>query len=248
MKECAFCMEPAKMSGEHIHSDWMNEILPGQWKRIFNSSLGLHAEHDSPELNWKIKVVCERCNNGWMSQLEEKIAKPVLAPLIGGEVNIPIPQSSADSIAAFAFKTAIIIDLLRNGDGFEPFFSPRIRAAFKKTHAIPPNVNMWMCAYLSREQRADVFSGYYKGNMPLECPVELYVCTYSAGSFVFQVVSIKTIGHSPLSPRGDFDRASVPFWPYIRPKFVWPNRLGGLRNVEEFIQYHRRWETLRIAR
>lgn len=185
-----------------------------------------------------LKVVCEKCNNGWMSRLEDKIAKPVLTPLIGGEVNIPIPQSSADSIAAFAFKTAIIIDLLRDGDGFEPFFSRRIRANFKKTHAIPNNVNMWMCAYLSPDQRADVFSAYYKGNMSLEYPVELYVCTYSAGSFVFQVMSVKTIGRSPLGPRSDFDRVSVPFWPHIRPEFVWPNRLGGLRNVEEFIQYH----------
>ncbi|MGO9492714.1 MAG: hypothetical protein ACLPZY_10550 [Terracidiphilus sp.] len=155
MKECAFCMQPAKLSGEHVHSDWMNTIIRGPWKREMNSSLGLNVKHDSPELNWKIKVVCEKCNNGWMSRLEDKIAKPVLTPLIGGEVNIPIPQSSADSIAAFAFKTAIIIDLLRDGDGFEPFFSRRIRANFKKTHAIPNNVNMWMCAYLSPDQRAD---------------------------------------------------------------------------------------------
>lgn len=243
MNECAFCMKQAKMSGEHIHSDWMNTVMPGPWKREINSSEGIHTAHDSPQLNWKVKVVCEPCNNGWMSNLENKHAKPVLTPLIAGEVHIPISQSSAHSIALFAFKTAIIADLLRKQEGREPFFSRRIRAAFRKTLDIPASVNMWMCAYATNERRADVLLAYYKTEMPLIGPFELYVCTYAAGGFAFQVVSIKSFGLARLAPNRSFDRMSIAFWPKIRPNFVWPPQ-AAIRSIEEFIQYHRRWESV----
>jgi len=237
-------MQPAKLSREHVHSDWMNAIIPGTWNRVVFSSDGLHAEHDSLELNWTVNVVCETCNNGWMSDLENNHAKPILSPLIAGEMDIPITQLDAHSIAIFAFKTAIIVDLIRKGKVVVPFFSRRIRAAFRRTLDIPTSVNMWMCAYATKEKRADVLSAYYKTEMPRIGPFELYVCTYAAGSFAFQVVAIKSLGLARLIPDGKFDRLSVPFWPQIVPDFVWPPQTA-LRSIEEFTQYHRRWEKVR---
>jgi hypothetical protein len=34
--------------------------------------------------DWKVKCVCEPCNNGWMRELEEKV-RPLITPLIQGK-------------------------------------------------------------------------------------------------------------------------------------------------------------------
>ena len=46
--------------------------LPALWKPGHNK-------------RWKARVVCGDCNNGWMSDLENDHAKPVLTPLITGD-------------------------------------------------------------------------------------------------------------------------------------------------------------------
>lgn len=242
MKECAFCFQPAKLSGEHVYSDWMNEVLPGGWESRFTKSAdSSSASRYSAELDWKVKVVCEACNNGWMSDIEAKHAKPVMAPLIAGNIGISITQANAQSIAIFAFKTAVIMDLVRKDKDREPFFSRRLRTAFRKHLDIPSIVRMWMCAYAPGARRADAFAGYYSGEMPFVGPVQLCVCTYGVGGFAFQVVAVKHLGSGGLIPAGEFDKLSIPFWPEIPPRFVWPLPFG-LRSVQEFIQYHRRWE------
>ena len=37
---------------------------------------------ESREMNAKAKVVCENCNNGWMSDLESERAKPAMRDLL----------------------------------------------------------------------------------------------------------------------------------------------------------------------
>jgi len=240
MKECAFCSKTDKMTGEHIFSDWMNDILAGPWIRAFNSSEGPSAQHDHAELDWTRKVVCETCNTGWMSDIEYKHAQPIMGPLIAGEIDIPINQSNARSIALFAFKTAVIVDTLRKNA--TPFFSRRIRNTFRTNLSIPLDVNIWICAYATGTNRADMFSTYYKGKSPFMGPLECHVCTYGVGCLAFQVVTIKSLWNGRVFPANDFDKLSVPLWPNIPLGFVWPPRSGALFSVEQFIRFHRRWE------
>jgi hypothetical protein len=242
MKKCGFCFETAKMSGEHVFSDWMNKLFPGEWTRRFNLADGTGFTEQSPKLNWKAKVVCEKCNNTWMSSIEELHARPLLTPLIVGKINVPIGPSEAESIAIFAFKTAAVVDLIpKRPKQKEPFFSPRLRAAFKRNQTVPPLVWMWMCPYIPGTYRADVFVACNEGKMSLVGPIQLYVCTYAIGHFAFQVVSIKAIGKVSLRPDPAFDRLAVGFWPKIEPQFVWPRRIA-LRSLEELEKFHRRWE------
>jgi hypothetical protein len=238
-------MQPAKLSGEHVHSDWMNKILPGPWTRIFNSSEGSNAKHPSVELDWKAKVVCKKCNNGWMSKIESEHASPIMGPLIKGEeIDIPITQKDARSIAIFAFKTALVVDALRKEE--DRFFSQSVRTDFMNGLIIPSNINIWFCAYLTRESRADTLAGYYKGHSSFKGFFELYVCTFGAGCFIFQVLSVNGFAIGPLFPDGQFDYLSVPLWPNIPAGFVWPPRrnlqIAAIDTYERFVQYHRRWE------
>lgn len=99
------------LSLEHITSAWMNELFLGENKHT-RAHKGKKTQWTTTDgVNWKARVVCKECNNGWMSDLESKHAKPVLTPLITGEVlGIPITQQEARSIALWIFKTAVIID------------------------------------------------------------------------------------------------------------------------------------------
>lgn len=55
------------------------------------------SEWVSERLDWKAKVVCEKCNNTWMSDIENNHAKPAVTDLIVGKVDVPIPRSRARS-------------------------------------------------------------------------------------------------------------------------------------------------------
>jgi len=86
---------------------------------------------ETDTMDWKARVVCENCNNTWMSNIEKDHAQPALTPLITGEFNIPIDRERAHSISLFAFKTAVIMDhQQRRIEG--PFFSKRLRYAFRR--------------------------------------------------------------------------------------------------------------------
>ena len=43
----------------------------------------------------KLRVVCETCNNEWMSEIEDRV-KPILAPLILGQSGRPHSSNAED--------------------------------------------------------------------------------------------------------------------------------------------------------
>jgi hypothetical protein len=81
---CAFCGKPGKMTKQHIWPKWLKKIRsptatshtqtvgelisfsPGS--RRPPRSTKIHQGHAGSR---KIKNVCQLCNNGWMSQIEE---------------------------------------------------------------------------------------------------------------------------------------------------------------------------------
>src|SRR3954451_16688343 len=95
-KFCIFC-ERSGMSKEHVFSDWINDVLPpdGTHNRIrirgFDAAGGtaspfhdVTAHRQGGPAKLTARVVCQRCNSGWMSKLQAR-AKSVLIPLINGK-------------------------------------------------------------------------------------------------------------------------------------------------------------------
>lgn len=91
-KNCIFCQKDGKLSKEHIWPDWyrsyakpkstdsyINEIHVGEGKKP--STLIEKIERNGNLITLKLRVVCEKCNNGWMSELENKV-KCLLIPII----------------------------------------------------------------------------------------------------------------------------------------------------------------------
>ena len=77
---CVFCGEPAK-TVEDVWPCWMTNhlIAPGVMEIERGPAFELKTHPvDRPEL--AIKCVCAKCNNGWMSQLQDA-GKPIIERL-----------------------------------------------------------------------------------------------------------------------------------------------------------------------
>jgi hypothetical protein len=89
----------------------MNDLFPGENTHVREGKGKKSRWTTFDRIDWTARVVCEACNNGWMSKMENHHAKPVLTPLITGhDSKIEITQEIAKSIASWAFKTVVVLD------------------------------------------------------------------------------------------------------------------------------------------
>ena len=209
MSECAFCPNVAN-SREHIFSDWMNALLPGKkvWRKR-NSDGSSPAPFITGGLDLKAKVVCGACNKGWMSRLENEHAKPALADLIVGTKKLQISKQRARSISLFAYKTAVVSECMNRELRFPGFFPRSTRHKFRETFEIPNNVRIWVARFIPG-RGGHFFSVYHPAP---ERAIELYVCNFHVGAFVFQVL----VEHKPMSltvfPNAGLDHFGVEIFP-----------------------------------
>lgn len=111
---CLACGETSSpASKEHVFSHWLLDEL-----QYLDAPIGLFRalgdgsskqERVAIKLDsFKLKRVCEACNNGWMSRLEV-IAKPIILGLINGARTLAaLDEEERRILAKWAGKTAII--------------------------------------------------------------------------------------------------------------------------------------------
>ena len=235
-RECAFCPNTAKLTGEHIWSDWINPLLPGRKRfNIRNDKRQVIKTWTSPQFNWKAKVVCGTCNSGWMSNLENQHAKPSLSALILGKPGVLINQSRAKSIALFAFKNAVVFDHLATSR--EPFFERSVRHEFRTSFAMPPNVTVFLAKF-APGGFGEANTLYFEGQLPAPNFLHTYVLTYSIEHVVIQIAAYKkSHGVMRASVKNKF---GVPVWPRVPDGFVWPPA-RAISSVQEFDEFSDRW-------
>jgi hypothetical protein len=230
MPECAFCPNPAvTKGGEHLWSDWMSKTLPFKYKVLRFDEDGKAQQFLKKSLNMKAPVVCEKCNNTWMSNIENKHAKPAMEGLMLSDKLTRLSPDRLNSIAIFAFKTAVIADHYSIPPR-EPFFSQSSRYAFANSLTIPRGVQMWISAF--QEGTHGMFRGmYHESPANITGSFELYSCTFGAGYFLFQVVASRwlnnrhLLGPFPFVTQGRFwNKFSIPFWPPPGDSILWPPR------------------------
>lgn len=187
------------------------------------------------------KVVCKACNEGWMSNLEQRHAMPAMTDLIIGKTELISLQLRTDAIARFAFKTAVIIDHMQRD---EPFFPRSARHHFAKSLKIPRDVRMWIAGYLPMSS-GSVNACYHGASVDSNRKLDLYVCTYAVGHLAFQVVAAKCTGIRAFDPRPGFEYSAVPIWPAVPQGVSWPPS-EVIRTKADFQTFSDRWETIGV--
>lgn len=233
---CAFC-DNRNLTNEHVWPDWLRRAAPSprQHLRVFRRRTdhtrgGERTERqwDAPPYSTRVRVVCDTCNNGWMSQLEDAVS-PLLGPMLHGNTKI-LDRERQALLAQWVFKTTAMLD----------FTYPQERAIqdadlrwLYEHRAPPPNVLIWVASYRGAERnsfyRHDVMHPLPPGaprniperehDAPLPPPVS-YGVNLGVRHVAFQVFGT-TDPHHRLAHAGQALQWFEPLWP-VRDAFTWP--------------------------
>jgi len=231
VKCCAFCpTEAKKLSGEHIWDDWLNRALPTKRFRVRQrfSQLDPFRQYDAVALKEKLSVVCETCNNKWMSDVSNRAKKVLHEMVVAGKRTI-LFQADLRVVAAFGFMKCVVGDHATRGE--DPFFSRAARERFRTSLTIPSEVQMWIAAF----QGAYRYSGKFTTSLlapsepgPLE-GIEFYSHTYVIGHLVLQTlapgwkrVHDRVRPLPTLEPGTDWLPAAIQFLPENGSALEWP--------------------------
>ena len=225
MRSCLFCLNQAD-SKEHVWPGWLLDFLGQgqsatvQWEQPGRSILswsGIRA-------GIIVRCVCDKCNTGWMSDLEE-LAKPVISPLLLGE-HRSIDTEQQLTIAVWAVKTAMTLEATSRR--VRPFYRIQDRSRVAKASLPPSNTTVWLSAY-DGQHHSYAYATKMQGRADNGAPVKSYVTTMSFARFVIQVATIRargipegTIVTADVKP-GVWDQgALIRIWPDPGDIVNWP--------------------------
>lgn len=159
--KCIFCEKITgpklgdRLSGEHLFSEWMNKakLLPKspeyvEFKQVLhNRSRDVKSKYEKTRQGSvdtkKFKVVCETCNNEWMSRLETAI-QPYLTPLIKGlpiHLDEPMRRTLVEWIV---LKVMVAEHTEYYAHPADPIFDQSMRSAFMNSRVIPSGGRIWI--------------------------------------------------------------------------------------------------------
>ena len=121
------------MSKEHIWPDWLRRYVPRNATTTRHTRPGpfglmkgkLHRPGDPA--SQRLRCVCEKCNNGWMSHLQIK-AKPILVGLISNTWE-SLDRDAQTTFSAWATMFTTVFEM---ADPSSAAVSPEERSQFRK--------------------------------------------------------------------------------------------------------------------
>jgi hypothetical protein len=181
MRQCLFCDNPAN-SREHVVPDWILQrvrVRDPMYQKLGDGPEVLLA---NPEL--KIRAVCKKCNNGWMSHLER-----TNIPLIGNlmqDVALSLNGLQQYHIAAWAVKMSMAGDFLARRQ--RPlFFQQAEREQLRVAMNLPMRTSVW----LARHSFPDHIGIWGTNSWDLDKSVHAFITTVLVGHLVVQAITLK---------------------------------------------------------
>ena len=195
---CAFCLSrPPNLSGEHIWDDWISRMHAAEKGRAkfvitdYDSNEQPIRSYTKTSIDRKLSVVCERCNNGWMSDIVNTEARPSLKELTFHTREQTLLSRGLLGIARFTFLKSVVLDAMREDS--RPFYSAPIRQQFMSSMTIPPGVQIWLAAYGSSQHHGHAWASYFKPKDPDINQAEFYFFTYAVGFLIVQLTCTRWI-------------------------------------------------------
>lgn len=140
---CVFCGS-TPTTKEHVFPRWLNRYLPSQHQQLEQARYGEGAfdiTRSSVGFDFTVRKVCDSCNSGWMSRLENETID-VLHPMISGLALQLLSLKTQRQIAVWAVKTAMMLDNTQ----VAPIL-PSVQLQRMRSHrAIPRNTRVWLGA------------------------------------------------------------------------------------------------------
>lgn len=229
---CYWCGDPAD-SLEDIIPQWIDKVLvvPADlsvgMKRLHSTSGG--QRRTKPVQRWATKLigtrsVCEPCNNGWMSVLEQT-TRPLLEPMILGHRAF-LSVTDQIQIARWATMKAAVADS-RPDTPVEGLASEAIRAAIYERGEPPIDMKVRLAAF--DEPFTVMFSMPHGTGTGKAGQYLAQWCT----SFVFGHLVVQIAARTGTTkpgvleqlPRGEHDGRTFTVWPPMPSGVEWPPRI-----------------------
>lgn len=156
---CIFCDLPGKLSKEHFWPEWLaphiRELRPNGYISEWHESTGKgptklvkRSEKQGSVINKRFRVVCIKCNNGWMSKLEESVKPILLSMLCGSAPNLT--GEELHRLAVWISLKSMVSEHNGNGSLLTP---PEDRHLLYSKAIIPPYYRIFL-GFQSSETKA----------------------------------------------------------------------------------------------
>lgn len=197
---CIFCKDPG-LTKEHIWANWLEPYLKRTYPRTKHIldwrvrgpngftrtvSKGRLDRQGDPRTQ-KLYIVCKKCNNGWMSALQEA-AKPVLVPLIGGNW-YALPPQDQTVLSAWATMFTMVYEWADPKTVAATDDERRFLREFNKS---PDHWNVWIGRYEGTARIDTKHTGIRfsrKGDDMQSLTCNTQITTFVAGEIVFHLFS-----------------------------------------------------------
>jgi hypothetical protein len=158
-KSCYFCGGTGRMSKEHAWPQWLGKGAVVEATRssrtvgyrrtaedTFSEDQTVVIHRNGSVLTARVREVCERCNGGWMSRLEDP-GKPLLRRLWSGVGGPPLAVDDAALLSTWASKTAWMHERVSVQ---QPTASAEMRS-YLRMHRLPPSFTaVWAARHVEQ--------------------------------------------------------------------------------------------------
>jgi hypothetical protein len=226
---CIFCGQ-GPLTAEHVLPKWLQEWgLDGSGQHTLVSGEE-YKTYSAPPFSASRKVVCKKCNTGWMSRLEA-VSKPLLKALILGETRL-IETFAQPLLATWAYKTTLVQDAAVMAEQkLWPFFYEDLHLN-RLPHA---QAQVWTARYDWQSGDGDLLSSYRarmdRRKSPdtgerLDDGPRMFTGVFTLGCVLF----VTCVGHDSAQPAvpiqadidfGDAGSKLARIWP-VSYSFSWP--------------------------
>jgi hypothetical protein len=190
MKSCIFCGPTASpITKEHVWPQWISRLAQeagvkgiriNQVETPFRGTRVDRTRHVKM-FDIQARVVCKKCNNEDLSDLENKYAKAVLVPLLRGERSELSPEQQV-ILTAWITKMAMVQEFVTSG---RKFFSQSEREAFLQTLVPPEGTLVWLADVRSSHLSTCSQHSLFLKSAPSD-PL-IFIFTVTIGRFSFQL-------------------------------------------------------------
>lgn len=194
-----------------------------RWRVRRGEELFRHKSATTNLFSVRLRVVCKRCNNEWMSTLE-KATIPVLSRLVRG-LETDLTPNHQHQLAAWATKTAMVLEFLDVPKGKEStFVTDEVRSSFRLDRTPLPHSQIWLATYESDKPVEPFRSERHEVSGPRHASSKDYLLltTFVVGRAVFRVAfkgDPKDVGEFTVSK--SVKDVSGEIWPVV-DLWRWP--------------------------
>jgi hypothetical protein len=249
MNNCFFCgPTDAILTQEHIWPQWVSRLLQGRhgsdhFRNLLSGPNSTTRNRASHIIDVTSSEVCLDCNTRWLSGIENAI-KPLITPMITGDEAITLSADNQSTIAAWAYKMAMLLEVPAVGNR-DPYFTPAERLQFRQTSLAHPYVKVFLARYafgqhpgFAMDQR-HTFTERSTGTARL-----LKVATMTVGHLAMQLMAVRSTASGELVPASEMEfeflgkarRAVLQIWPTNPLGVSWPPELTmDGQDLEEWV-------------